>query len=62
VVVMCVMWWWWCDGGGAFSLSPAVAFIGSGLCFHFKPASLPVFCCWFSSSSRSAFVWPSVSW
>jgi hypothetical protein len=51
-----------CDGGGAFSLLPAAAFILSGLCFHFKPASLPVFCCWFLSISRSVFVWPSVSW
>ena len=41
VVVMC--------GGGAFSMSPVAAFIRSGLSFRFKPASLPVLCCWVSS-------------
>jgi hypothetical protein len=50
-----------CDGG-TFSLLPAATFISYGLRFHFKPASLPVFCCWFLSSSSYVFVWLSVSW
>jgi len=43
-----------------FSLSPTTAFLWSRLCFHFRPASLPVFCCWVSSSSRYMLVLLSV--
>jgi hypothetical protein len=46
----------------ASSLSQAVAFLWSRLWFRFKPASLPAFCCWISSSSRFMFVWLLVSW
>lgn len=45
-----------------FSLSQATAFLWYGLWFCFKPASLPVFCCWMSSSSRFMFVLLLVSW
>ncbi|KEH28116.1 hypothetical protein MtrunA17_Chr5g0427211 [Medicago truncatula] len=46
----------------AFSLSPVVACLRSRLCFYFRPASLPVFCCWVSSSFWSVFGLLSVSW
>jgi len=41
-------------------LSPAAAFLQSGLCIYFRPASLPVFCCWVSSSSRFVLGWLSI--
>jgi len=40
----------------AFSLSPTVTYIRSRLCFRFRPASMPVFCCWVLSSYRFVFV------
>jgi len=46
----------------AFSLSPADACLRSGLIFCFKLASLPVFCCWVSSSFWYVFGLLSVSW
>jgi len=58
VLVVAVM----CGGGGVFSLFSVATFIRSRLCFRFKPALLPVFCCSVSSPSRFVFVWPIVSW
>lgn len=55
-------WFSFTTATDAFSLSPATAFLRFGLCFHFKPGSLPVFCCWISSSSRYVFMLLSVSW
>ena len=40
----------------AFSLLSANTFLRYGLYFCFKPVSLPVFCCWISSSSKSMLV------
>ena len=40
----------------AFSLSLIATFLQSGLCFRFRPASLPVFYCWVTSSSRFVLV------
>jgi len=40
----------------AFTLSPAVAYFWSGLWLRFRPSSLPVFCCWVSTSSRFVMV------
>jgi len=46
----------------AFSLSPADACLRSRWCFRFRLASLPVFCCWVSSSFWFVFGLLHVSW
>jgi len=61
-LLMLLAWLLFTSALDAFSLSPADACLRSGLIFRFKPASLPVFCCWVSSSFWSAFGLLSVSW
>jgi len=48
-------WFSFTTATNAFSLSQTTTFLWPGLWFRFKPASLPVFCCWISSSSRFMF-------
>jgi len=49
-------WWLYTPAKDALSLTLAVTRLRSRLCFRFRPASLPVFCCQVSSSSRYVLV------